>query len=146
MKSVDLNYKKVIILLLFIAGVLSGISATVQTVDVSTIPQEWQVAWGLIVYIFATGAGGTAFTFLRNILGYAYTYFEQNGKIQYDKNKLYATWARFEFYMLTISQFIQVATAGTKYAPYAITIAGTISVLIDLGLRSLNNLTLFENS
>jgi len=137
---VDLNYKKAIILLLFVAGVLSGISVVVQTVDVSTISPEWLPVWGCLVYIFATGAGGTAFTFLRNILGYAYTYFEQNGKIQYDKNKLYATWARFEFYMLTISQFIQVATAGTKYAPYAITIAGAISVVLDLGLRSLNNL------
>jgi len=136
---VNINYKTAIILLLFVAGVLSGISVYVQTVDVSTIPAEWLPAWGFITYVVATGAGSTAFTFLRNILGYAYTYFEQNGKIQYDKNKLYATWARFEFYMLTISQFIQVATAGTKYAPFAITIAGTISVVLDLGLRSLNN-------
>lgn len=136
----DLNYKKAIVLVLFFAGVLSGLSVIVQTVDVSTIPQEWQPVWWFIVYIFTTGAGGVAFTFLRNILGYAYTYFEQNGKIEYDKNQLYATWVRFEFYMLTFSSFIQVATAGTKYAPYAITIAGAISVLLDLGLRSINNL------
>jgi len=125
---------------LFVAGVLSGISAYIQTVDIAMVPEEWRFFWNGLVYVFVTGAGGTAFTFLRNILGYAYTYFEQNGKIVYDKNKLYATWARFEFYMLTISQFIQVATAGTKYAPYAIAIAGAISVLIDLGLRSINNL------
>jgi len=136
----NINYKTAIIVVLFVAGVLSGISVAVQTVDISTIPPEWQTAWLGLVYFLTTGAGGTAFTFLRNILGYAYTYFEQNGKIQYDKNKLYATWIRFEFYMLTISQFIQVATAGTKYAPYAIVISGAISTLLDLGLRSLNNL------
>jgi hypothetical protein len=135
----NVNYKKAIILLLFIAGVLSGVSVYLQTIDVATIAPEWQPAWNCLIYVFITGAGGTAFTFLRNILGFAYTYFEGAGKIVYDKNQLYATWARFEFYMLTISQFIQVATAGTKYAPYAVTIAGAISVMLDLGLRSLSN-------
>jgi hypothetical protein len=128
-----------IIIGLVVAGVLAGISTIIQNTDISTIPAEWQPLWNGLYYAVATGSGAAVFTFLRNILGYVYTRFESEGGLPYDKKKLFATWARFEFYMLTLSEAVMIFTANTPYSQYAIVIAGTISTLLDLGLRSLTN-------
>jgi hypothetical protein len=125
-----------IVILLVVFAVLSGIQAYVQSVDITTVPQEWQPLWQGISYVFTTSAATILFTFIRNILGYAENWFEasptQRSTMKYEAGKLAATWAKYELYLKGYTAAILALTAGTPYNQYAVYIAGALGLLTDL--------------
>jgi hypothetical protein len=125
-----------VVILLVAFAVLSGIQAYVQSVDITSIPQEWQPLWQGISYVFTTSAATILFTFIRNILGYAENWFEANpaqrSQIKYEAGKLAATWAKYELYLKGYTAAILALTADTPYNQYAVYIAGAAGLLTDL--------------
>jgi len=137
-------YQAIIVLLVALA-VLAGIQVAVQSVDVATLPPEWQGLWAGIVFIFTTSAAAPMFTFLRNVLGYAENWFEANPEarkeMHYEAGKLGATWAKYELLIKTYTGALTYLLSGTPYSQYAVYISGAASVLTDLVLKAINDLT-----
>jgi hypothetical protein len=129
-----LRYIQAIVILFVALGVLVGIQTAIATVDPTTIPTELQPIWGAIAYVFTTSKAVALFTILRNLLGYAYTWFEteDKSKISYEADQLMATWLRFELYLKGFTLGIVALTAGTPYEQYATYIAGSFGLLIDI--------------
>jgi len=140
-----LRLYQAVVILLVVGVVLTGIQALVQTVDPSTIATELQGAWGLLVYVFTAGPATIFFTFLRNILGFSTKWLatnpEKRGAIQYEANLLGATVTRYAFYIGSLTAMIQAFTVGTPAYPYAANIAGGISVILDLAIGAIKDLS-----
>jgi len=140
----NVNLKLAIVLLVVSFAVLSGIQALVASVDPSTIAPEFQSLWQGIIYVFTSGAATVAFTFLRNILGYAENKLEaspeKRSQIQYEANLLGATAARYALYVYGLTAAIQALFAGTPYQIHATSIAGAIGIITDLVVKSINDL------
>ena len=139
-----INYSLAVVILLVAFAVLSGIQACVQSVDITSIPTEWQPLWQGISYVFTTSAATALFTFIRNILGYAENWFETSpenrSKIQYEAGKLAATWARYEVYIKGFTAAIQAYTAGTPLNQHAVYIAGALGLIVDLIRKALKDI------
>jgi len=136
-------YQAIVIVLAAFA-VLTAIQSLVTTVDISTIPVEYQGLWQGLVYIFTAGAATQVFTFLRNILGYAENWFEtkpeKRAQLSYEANMLGATMVKFALYIYSFTAMIQALTAGTPYEQYAASIAGAIGIILDLIIKAVNDL------
>jgi len=137
-----LRFYQAIIILFVALAVLTGIQTAVSTVDIATLPTEIQPLWQGIVYVFTTSKAVALFTILRNLLGYAYTYLETKDKseISYEAEKLCATWLRFEVYIKGFTTGITALTVGTPYEQYAIYIASSFALLVDIIRSTLTKL------
>jgi len=140
-----LNLAQAIVVLLASFAVLTGIQAIVVSVDISTISTEWQPFWQGIVYIFTSGVATVAFTFLRNILGYAENKLEAadpqtRSQIQYEAGLLGATLTRYALYIYGFTAAVTALFAGTPYQAYATSIAGAIGIILDLVIKAINDL------
>jgi len=132
------------VVLLVVFGALSGISVAIKTVDISTIPVEWQGVWQGIVYIFTTSAAAPLFTFIRNVYGFYVNKYqlkpEQRSSLQYEANRLASTWLTYEGYIKAFTILVIAFTQGTPLEPYAVYIAGTLAFVTDLIRKSLSDI------
>ena len=142
MKLVNIYSATVILLVAF--GVLTGIKAAVDTVDPTLLSPEVQTIWAGISYIFLTSAAAPLFTFIRNIYGFAENKLgadsETRGQINYEANQLWGTWIRYEGYIKGFAILVLAFTQGTQLEPYAVYIAGTLALVIDLIRKSLSDI------
>jgi hypothetical protein len=101
--KMKINAYTAAVILLVVFGALTGISLAIKTVDVSTIPVEMQGVWQGIVYIFTTSSVAPLFVFIRNVYGYyinkAQLKPEERNLLQYEANRLAATWLTYECYI-----------------------------------------------
>ena len=136
-----LNAYTAAVILLVVFGVLTGISAAIKTVDVSAIPAEFQGIWQGIVYVFSTSSVAPLFVFVRNIYGYYVNKAQlkpaQRSCLEYEGNRLVATWLTYEGYIKGFSVMALAFTQGTPLEPYAIYIAGAAAFIVDLIRKSL---------
>lgn len=139
-----MRYATAITILIAAFAVLSGIQYYVQSVDPSTVPEGWEDLWSGIVYIFITSRGAVIFIFIRNILGYAENWLESNpedrSQIQYEAGLLGATWVKYEALVKGYSVAAIAFTAGTPIEPYAVYIAGALSLVTDLITKAIKDL------
>ena len=130
--------------LLVAFAVLSGIQYAAQSVDVSTIPQEWHPLWQGITYVFTTSAACVLFTFLRNILGYAENLFEaspeKRSQLKYEAGKLGATWVKYEVYLKGYTAAVLALTVGTPLQQHAVYIAGALGLITDLITKAIKDI------
>ena len=138
------NLSRAIVVLLVAFAVLSGIQATIQTVDPATFPAEWQPLWQGVSYIFTTSAACVLFTFIRNILGYVENWFEasptERSALKYEAGKLGATWMKYEVYLKGYTAAILALTSGTPYQQHAVYIAGALGLITDLVTKAIKDL------
>jgi hypothetical protein len=136
-------YSATVILLVAFA-VLTWIKAAVETVDPTLLAPEVQLIWAGISYIFLTSSVAPLFTFIRNIYGFAENKLganeETRGQINYEANQLWGTWIKYEGYIKGIGILVLAFTQGTQLEPYAIYIAGTLTLVIDLIRKSLSDI------
>lgn len=136
-----LNAYSATVILLVAFGVLTGISAIAKTVDISTIPVEMQGVWQGIIYIFTTSSVAPLFVFIRNIYGFYVNKYQlsplQRESLEYEANRLAATWLIYEGYIKAFTILVTAFTQGTPLEPYAVYIAGTASFIVDLIRKSL---------
>jgi hypothetical protein len=129
------------VVLLVVFGVLTGISVAIKTVDVSTLPVEIQGVWQGIVYVFSTSSVAPLFVFVRNIYGFYVNKYqlkpEQRTNLEYEANKLVATWLVYEGYIKAFTVMVMAFTQGTPLEPYAVYIAGSSAFIVDLIRKSL---------
>jgi len=132
----------VAVVILFVAfAVLSGIQIAIQTVDVTTLPEEYLWFYNAIAYVFTTSAATMLFTFARNIFGYVENYLEstptQRQMLNYEAGQLGATWAKYQAMIMSFTVAIQAFSVGTPYEIAAVYIAGAIAFIIDLITKKL---------
>ena len=129
------------VILLVVFGVLTGISVAIKTVDVSTLPVEMQGVWQGIVYVFTTSSVAPLFVFIRNIYGFYVNKYqlkpEQRTSLEYEANRLAATWIVYEGYIKALAVMFMAFTQGTPLEPYAVYIAGSSAFIVDLIRKSL---------
>lgn len=129
------------VILLVVFGVLTGISLAIKTIDVSTLPVEFQGVWQGIVYVFTTSSVAPLFVFLRNVYGFYVNKYqlkpEQRTNLEYEANRLAATWLVYEGYIKAFAVMVLAFTQGTPLEPYAIYIAGSAAFIVDLIRKSL---------
>lgn len=139
-----MRYYQAVILLLVALAVLTGVQYSLQNVDPQTVPEELQLIWEALTYIFLTSAAAPVFTFLRNILGYAENYFEaspeERKQLEYEAGKLGATWIKYESMIKGYTAMILALTLDTPAAPYAVYIAGGLGLITDLITKALKDL------
>lgn len=137
-----MRYYQAVVILLVALALVMGIQTAVQTVDVATLPEEFQGLWNAIVYIFTTEKAIILFVFLRNILGYLENWFEAEDKeqIKYEAGLLGATWAKYQVYIGGFTVAITMLTTGTPYQQHAAYIAGAVGLLVDFVTRAITKL------
>jgi len=139
-----INTTTAIVILLVAFAVLTGIKATVDKVDATQIPQELQIVWRGIVYVFTTSAIAPLFAFVRNIYGYLENKYEtdpaKRSQMNYEASQLWGTWLRYEGYIKAISIAAIALTEGTQLAPYAVYLAGALAFVVDLIRKSISDL------
>lgn len=130
-----------IVILLVAFAVLSAVQTALQTVDVSTIPQELVWVYNALTYVFTTSAGTMLFTFARNIFGYVENYFESSTSerqaLKYEARKLGATWAKYQAMIMSFTAAIQAFSVGTPYEQAAVYIAGATAFILDVVTKKL---------
>ena len=123
-------------ILLFVAGVLTAVTAWIRTVDPATIPGELQPVYTAIVYVFSTSAAAPLFTIVANLYGYVVVYFktkpEERQNLHYEFDKMAATWVTYERDIKGLGVLITVSMAGTPYQVYAAWIAGGLAFVAEL--------------
>ena len=127
-------------LLLLVAGVLTGITSLIRTVDPAIIPAELQSVYVVVVYVFSTSAAAPLFTIVGNLYGYSKVYFktkpEERKNLHYEFDKLAATWITYERDIKGIGVVVMVAMQGTPYQQYAAWISGGIAFIAELFLST----------
>lgn len=132
-------YQAAVILLVAFA-ILTGIQTAVKTVDVSGMPDELQLVWDGVLYIFATSALTPLWVFIRNIYGYYENWANQKGEIEYEAKQFWATWLKYEEYVKALAALVIGLTMGTPLQPYAVYIAGGLAFLVDVIRKSLSDI------
>lgn len=125
-------------ILLLVAGVLTGVTAWIRTVDPATIPGELQWLYTVIFYAVSTSAAAPLFTIVGNLYGYAQVYFktkpQDRQNLHYEFDKMAATWVAYERDIKGFTAIITVAMMGTPYQVYAAWISGSIAFFVELFL------------
>lgn len=123
-------------ILLLVAGVLTGVTAWIRTVDPATIPGELLWVYTVIFYAVSTSAAAPLFTIVGNLYGYAQVYFktqpQDRQNLHYEFDKMAATWVTYERDIKGFSVLVTVAMAGTPYQVYAAWIAGGLAFFAEL--------------
>ncbi len=132
-------YQALAILLLF-AGVFTGITSWIRTIDPATVPSELQYVYTFVIYVFSTSAAAPLFTIVGNLYGYSKIYFktkpEERQNLHYEFDKLAATWVTYERDIKGIGVIAMVAMQGTPYQQYAAWISGGIAFVVELFLST----------
>jgi len=137
-----LRYYQAAVILLVVFAVLSAVQAAVALVDIATIPEDLQIVWRGIQYVFLTSWIAPLFVFIRNIYGYAENWLgaEDRTRFKYEANQLLGTWAKYEQYIKMLTVLIIALTIDTPVQPYAPYVAGGLAFLVDIVRKSLTDI------
>lgn len=137
-----MKYYQAAVILLVVFAALSALQVAVSTVDITTIPEDLQIVWRGVQYVFLTSWIAPLFVFIRNIYGYAENWLgvEDRTEFKYEAKQLLGTWAKYEQYIKMLTVFIIALTIDTPVQPYAPYVAGTLAFIIDVVRKSLTDI------
>jgi len=137
-----LKYYQAAVVLLVAFAVLSGVQAAIATVDITTLPEDLQVIWRGVQYVFVTSWIAPLFVFIRNLYGYAENWLgaDDRKEFKFKANQLLANWAKYEQYIKGLTILVIALTIDTPVQPYAPYVAGGLAFLLDVIRKSLSDI------